>query len=53
MSAENWSVLDAFSFEPATTSERLARASTPVAMLFAWLVMLTAIGMLAARRMQP
>jgi len=53
MSAENWKVLDAFSFEPAAASERLARASTPAAMLFAWLLMLTAIGMLAVRRMQP
>ncbi len=53
MSAENWKVLDAFSFRPAATSERLSRAGTPAAMLFAWLLMLTAIGALAARRMQP
>ena len=53
MSAENWKVLDAFSFRPAATSERLSRASTPAAMLFAWLLMLTAIGILAARRMEP
>lgn len=53
MSAENWKVLDAFSFQPAATSARLSRASTPAAMLFAWLAMLTAIGVLAARRMQP
>ena len=53
MPAENWQVLDEFSFQPAAASERLARAATPAAMLFAWLLMLTAIGMLAARRMQP
>ena len=53
MSAENWNVLDEFSFEPAAATERLARAGTPAAMLFAWLLMLSAIGMLAVRRMQP
>ncbi|MYE80762.1 MAG: DUF3526 domain-containing protein [Gammaproteobacteria bacterium] len=53
MSAENWNVLDAFSFQPAATGARLSRAGTPVAMLFAWLLMLTAIGIVAARRMQP
>ena len=53
MSAENWSVLDTFSFQPAATGARLSRAGTPAAMLFAWFLMLTAIGVLAARRMQP
>ncbi len=53
MSADNWKVLDEFSFEPAAAGERIANASTPAAMLLAWLLMLTAIGILAARRMQP
>ncbi|MCY4011389.1 MAG: DUF3526 domain-containing protein [Gammaproteobacteria bacterium] len=53
MSAENWNVLDEFTFRPAAATERLARASTPAAMLFAWLLMLAAIGALAARRVQP
>ena len=53
MSAENWKVLHAFSFEPAAASERLARASAPAAMLVAWLLVLTAVGALAARRLQP
>ena len=52
MSAENWDVLDGFAFQPAATGERLARAGTPAAMLFAWLVMLTTIGALAARRVR-
>ena len=54
MSAENWKdVLDEFSFEPTEAGERLARAGMPMAMLFAWLVLLTTVGTLAARRMQP
>ena len=53
MSAENWSVLDEFSFQPDAAGERLARTGTPVAMLFAWLLALTAIGALTVRRMQP
>ena len=52
MSAENWNVLNEFSFQPDTASERLARASIPASMLFVWLLMLSAIGMLAVRRMQ-
>ena len=29
MSAENWNVLDEFSFQPAAADERLARAGAP------------------------
>ena len=53
MPADNWSVLDEFSFQPDAAGERLARAGTPAAMLIAWLLALTAIGALAVRRMQP
>ncbi len=53
MSAENWSVLDTFSFQPAAAGERLARAGAFVAMLAGWLLLLTIGGLLAARRMQP
>ena len=53
MSAENWSVLDEFSFQPATAGERLARAGASLAMLFAWFLLVTAGGIHAARRMQP
>ncbi len=53
MSAENWDVLDEFSFQPAAADERLARAGAPLGMLSAWLLLLTAGGVRAARRMQP
>ncbi len=53
MSAENWSVLDEFSFKPAPAGERLARARTPMVMLFTWTLMLTAGGLVAARRLRP
>ena len=53
MSAENWNVLDEFSFQPAAADERLARAGAPLAMLFAWFLLVTAGGIHAARRMQP
>ena len=53
MSAENWNVLNEFSFQPAAADERLARAGAPLGMLSAWLLLLTAGGVRAARRMQP
>lgn len=53
MSAENWNVLDEFSFRPAAADERLARAGAPLGMLSAWLLLLTAGGVRTARRMQP
>ena len=53
MSAENWNVLDEYSFQPAAADERLARAGASLAMLFAWLLLVTAGGIHAARRMQP
>ncbi len=53
VSAENWNVLDGFSFQPAAAGERLARAGPTLAMLFAWLLVLTVGGIVAARRMQP
>ena len=53
ISARNWNALDEFSFQPAAAGERLARAGTPMAMLFAWVLVLTAGGILAARKMEP
>ena len=53
ISARNWSALDGFSFQPTRAGERLARAGTPMAMLFAWVLMLTAAGIRAARKMRP
>ncbi|MYB38383.1 MAG: DUF3526 domain-containing protein [Gammaproteobacteria bacterium] len=53
ISARNWNALDEFSFQPTAAGERLARAGTPMAMLFAWVLMLTAAGILAARKMRP
>ena len=53
MSAENWNVLDEFSFQPAAADERLARAGAPLAMLLAWFLLVTAGGIHAARRMRP
>ena len=53
ISAENWNVLDEFSFRPAAPGERLTRAGAPLAMLFAWFLLLTAGGIHAARKMQP
>ena len=53
ISAENWNVLDEFSFRPAAAGERLTRAGAPLAMLFAWFLLLTAGGVHAARKMQP
>ena len=52
-SAENWDVLDEFSFRPAAAGERLTRAGAALAMLFAWFALLTAGGVHAARKMQP
>lgn len=39
--ASNWQVLNAFDFQPAATSERLTRATSPLSMLIAWLIALT------------
>ncbi len=53
VSAQNWNALDAFYFQPTPTNERLARAGTPMAMLLAWVLALSAGGILASRRMRP
>ena len=53
ISADNWNVLDEFSFQPAGAGERLSRAGTPLAMLFAWFLVLTVAGIVTARRMRP
>jgi len=53
MSAENWNVLDEFSFAPAAAGERFSRAGAPFAMLLAWLLLLTGGGLFAAKRLRP
>ncbi|MCY4040222.1 MAG: DUF3526 domain-containing protein [Gammaproteobacteria bacterium] len=53
MSADNWNVLDQFVFKPDAGGERLARAYQPFAMLIAWLLVLSAIGIRIARKVQP
>ncbi len=53
VSAENWRVLDEFSFQPDAAGERLRRSAPAAAMLFAWLLVVTLGGLFAARRIQP
>ncbi|MCY4283566.1 MAG: DUF3526 domain-containing protein [Gammaproteobacteria bacterium] len=53
IAAANWNVLNKFSFRPAAATERLVRAGAPAAMLCVWLLMLSAMGILAVCRMQP
>ncbi len=53
MSAENWNVLDEFSFEAAPASERLTRAAPALTMLSAWFLLLTAAVVFASRRIRP
>ena len=53
MSAENWNVLDEFSFQAAPATERLARATPALVMLFTWFLLLTAGGIVVSRRIRP
>lgn len=53
MSAENWNVLDEFSFEAAPAGERLTRAAPALTMLSAWFLLLSAGGIAASRRIRP
>ncbi|MEO1643360.1 MAG: DUF3526 domain-containing protein [Pseudomonadota bacterium] len=53
ISADNWAVLDAFEFEPATQSGRLKSATGALAMLSLWLVGLFSIGLFATARLKP
>ena len=53
MSAENWNVLDEFSFQAAPPTERLTRATPALTMLLAWFALLTAGGIFVSRRIQP
>ncbi len=50
ISAENWNVLNEFSFQPTKADERLVLASAPLAMLFTWLLVLMIYGIFAARK---
>ena len=53
MSAENWNVLDEFSFQAAPATERLTRATPALTMLSAWFLLLTAGGIFVSRRIRP
>ena len=53
MSAENWNVLDEFSFRAAPATERLTRATPALTMLFTWFLLLTAGGIFVSRRIRP
>ena len=53
MSAENWNVLDEFSFETASATERLTRATPALTMLFTWFLLLTAGGIFVSQRIRP
>ncbi|MEO0365294.1 MAG: DUF3526 domain-containing protein [Pseudomonadota bacterium] len=51
--ASNWEVLETFEYEPAPASERLARASSSLQMLIAWLIALAASLSWAGMRLKP
>ena len=53
ISAENWKVLSDFEFKPAPAAARWSEAASPLFMLLAWFVGLTAAGILLARRIKP
>ncbi len=53
INAEAWQLLDAFRFSPDPASERLARASLPLALMLAWLLMLVGVITIGARRLRP
>ena len=53
VNAEAWRVLDRFRFLPDPATVRLGRALAPLAMLAVWLVALTGVVALAARRVAP
>ncbi|MEM1173286.1 MAG: DUF3526 domain-containing protein [Pseudomonadota bacterium] len=51
--ASNWDVLEAFNYEPADASVRLSNASTPIIVLFVWLIALVGLLSRAAARLTP
>lgn len=51
--ASNWNVLDTFAFEPAHASIRLTRATLPMTILSAWLILLLAGLFWSARSLKP
>ncbi len=53
VSPENWALLDAFKFEPASASDRLSAASLPALMLLSWLAGLLAAGLITTRALKP
>ncbi|MGY6551521.1 MAG: ABC transporter permease [Erythrobacter sp.] len=53
INAEAWRVLDQFRFAPDAAPVRLGRALAPLGWLAAWLVLLTGVAALSARRLAP
>lgn len=53
VNAEAWQVLDQFRFAPDPADERMGRAFAPLGLLAVWLVLLTGLVALSARRIAP
>ncbi len=53
ISPENWTVLDAFRFQPATSNQRFGAAAAPISMLAVWLTSLVVAGVFATGRLKP
>lgn len=53
ISPENWDVLQSFHFTPDGADQRLARGSSGFRQLCLWLVLLSVLGIAAAKRLKP
>lgn len=53
MDASNWQLLEAFQFQPESSSTRLANAAMPIAMLCIWIILLSGILLRVAGRLRP
>ena len=53
INAQAWQLLDTFRFTPDPASERLARAGLPLALMLGWMIVLTSIVAVGARRLTP
>lgn len=53
INAQAWQLLDTFRFTPDPASERLARAGLPLALMLGWMIVLTSIVAVGARRLVP
>ncbi len=51
--ASNWQVVDEFHFKPASASVRLASASSTIAMLVAWMALLSGMLVWSGGRLEP